>query len=277
MDSSLSQQVLAKCRLLTPLAPLMRALEGVTIRRAAVVIPVCDALADVARRSGAKNVIVLNDVSLLGRESLRDGSAAKAALGIQETCFMYIGNLERYQGIDLLLRSFARAVQGGIAAVLIVVGGTLSDIAEYEARSRRLHIAAKVHFCGEAPVEQIGRLITAADVLVSPRLKGSNTPMKIYTYMDSGKAILATAIPAHTQVLASDAALLEPPEVEAFAEGMRQLASDAQLRVQLGARAKALAHDRYSREAFERRVAELCVALESPITHEASGITPRAA
>ena len=34
-------------------------------------------------------------------------------------------------------------------------------------------------------------LFEAADVLVSPRIRGNNTPMKIYSYLESGKAILA--------------------------------------------------------------------------------------
>ena len=35
------------------------------------------------------------------------------------------------------------------------------------------------------------------DVLISPRISGTNTPMKIYTYMASGKPIVASNIPAH--------------------------------------------------------------------------------
>ena len=47
----------------------------------------------------------------------------------------------------------------------------------------------------------MGSLVAAADVLVSPRIKGVNTPMKIYAYLNSGKPILATDIESHSQVL----------------------------------------------------------------------------
>ena len=54
--------------------------------------------------------------------------------------------------------------------------------------------------------------LLAADVLVSPRLKGLNTPMKIYSYLDSGSAVLATRLRTHTQVLDDGTGpnLLEP-------------------------------------------------------------------
>ena len=39
------------------------------------------------------------------------------------------------------------------------------------------------------------------DVLVSPRSRGTNTPLKIYQYLRSGKPIVATRLLTHTQVL----------------------------------------------------------------------------
>ena len=38
----------------------------------------------------------------------------------------------------------------------------------------------------------MGVLMAQADVLISPRIKGVNTPMKIYSYLDSGRCVLAT-------------------------------------------------------------------------------------
>ena len=48
-------------------------------------------------------------------------------------------------------------------------------------------------------------------MLVSPRLKGLNTPMKIYSYLDSGSAVLATRLRTHTQVLDDRLAYLVDP------------------------------------------------------------------
>ena len=75
-----------------------------------------------------------------------------------------------------------------------------------------------------------------ATVLVSPRLQGTNTPLKIYEQLASGKPLVATRIWSHTQVLseavcflaeleaasmatAIEAALQDGPEVDARVRG----------------------------------------------------------
>ncbi|MGI8935359.1 MAG: glycosyltransferase, partial [Phormidesmis sp.] len=52
---------------------------------------------------------------------------------IEGSLLMYVGNLERYQGIDLLLASFAKVLQDAPTAHLVVVGGNAPDIARYQA------------------------------------------------------------------------------------------------------------------------------------------------
>ena len=56
-------------------------------------------------------------------------------------------------------------------------------------------------FAGERPASEIPAYLLASDVLVSPRSRGTNTPLKIYQYLRSGKAIVATRLLTHTQVL----------------------------------------------------------------------------
>ena len=63
-------------------------------------------------------------------------------------------------------------------------------------------------------------------MLASPRIRGTNTPLKIYSYLRSGKPIVATNLITHTQVLTPDIALLVEPEAEAFAAGLARLIDD---------------------------------------------------
>ncbi|HEY3013063.1 MAG TPA: hypothetical protein VGJ36_09970 [Gemmatimonadales bacterium] len=72
-----------------------------------------------------------------------------------------------------------------------------------------------MHFLGPRPISSLDDLFHRADVPVSPRLKGLNTPMKIYSYLDS----LATRLRTHTQVLDDHTAYLVAPEPEALGDG----------------------------------------------------------
>ena len=166
--------------------------------------------------------------------------------------FMYIGNLESYQGIDLLMDSMALLHVQRPTDRLVIVGGADGHVATYRKRVARLGLNDVVELRGPLPVAHLPELLREADVLVSPRIKGSNTPMKIYTYLDSGKPVVATRLFTHTQVLTDAVAMLAEPNPEAFAAAMATLAGDPAMRDALGTRGRELVRTTYSPDAFQR-------------------------
>ncbi|NLB60348.1 MAG: glycosyltransferase family 4 protein [Lentisphaerae bacterium] len=256
MDSCLSQQMLDKHFLFRLWAPWLQRLEGLITRRALAVVPVCEALAAIARAHRASNVWLLPDVPLTASASTTAPLAAEN-LRLAGTRFMYVGNLESYQGIDLLLRSFACLHRERNNATLAIIGGTPPDIARYQALATRLGVDQYVRFTGPRPVAMLTSLLHQADVLVSPRIQGLNTPMKIYSYLQSGVPILATDLPTHTQVLNSTVAMLAPAKPPEFAAAMRQLADNPELRKTLARQAAELAAQKHSWPVFEQTVRRL--------------------
>lgn len=268
MDSSLAEQVTDRYRWLQWLRRFLQRLEALAIRDAEVVVPVCDALETIARRHGAGKIVVLRDVSLLTQPD--HGMAARSSqpplreeLGLQGPIVMYIGNLEPYQGAGLLLEGFAAAHRTMPEARLVVIGGRVSDVARYREQALRLGLDSAVQFLGPRPVGELRRCLEAADILVSPRLKGTNTPMKIYSYLDSGKPVLATNLPTHTQVLTEDVAVLAAPTPEAIAEGLVRLLEHPEVGRRLGERARQLVAERYSYRVFEATLQGIYAALAS--------------
>lgn len=65
MDSSLAQQMVEKYGWLQPLAKIMGFFEGLAVKHAEAVIPVCDRLADDIQQYQPKRVFILPDVSLV--------------------------------------------------------------------------------------------------------------------------------------------------------------------------------------------------------------------
>ena len=266
MDSSMPRQIVDKQPYLRFLLPLMSRMEAQSVRQAAAVVAVCDSLAGLAQRCGAANVVVLRDISLLeGLPGAAEGPDLKPALGTAGTCFLYLGNLEPYQGIELLLRSFALLLKRGVAADLVIAGGSPRDIRKYGALAGQLEIGKHTHFVGPKPLTMMAALFASADVLVSPRIQGGNTPMKIYSYLDSGKPILATRLPTHTQVLDDASAVLEAPDPESFARGMIRLASDAALRDRIGRRGREIYRQRYSFDVFRQTLRTLYERLDQTL------------
>ncbi len=72
-----------------------------------------------------------------------------------------------------------------------------------------------VRLIGTVPSPLVPACLMAADVLVSPRERGRNTPLKIFSYLRSGRPIVATDIASHTQVLDEWSSVLVPPSARA--------------------------------------------------------------
>lgn len=181
----------------------------------------------------------------------------RSTYSITGSLLMYVGNLEKYQGIDLLLDSFQLALIHAKEANLVIIGGISEHIKQYQCRAQHLGIESQVHFIGKRPVEDLAYYLAQADILVSPRIQGNNTPMKLYSYLDSGKALLATDLPTHTQVLSPQVARLAPPTAQGFSQGMLHLMQDQALREELGIAAQALVAKQHTYEAFSAKLTGL--------------------
>jgi glycosyltransferase involved in cell wall biosynthesis len=273
MDSSLSQQIVEKYPTCAFLNPLLKFFEKIAIRNSEVVVPVCDSLARFVEKYNPKRVVILRDVSLLKDVRKADQISLKKELGIGDSLIvMYVGNLEAYQGIDLLIESFALALKKSAKTDLVIVGGPVLDMQKYKNKSFALGIGDKVHFLGPKPVESLSDYLSQADILVSPKIKGGNTPMKIYSYLHSGKAVLATDLPAHTQVLDSRVALLSAPLPDEFSKRMLSLIESSALRLQLGEAGKKFLEEKYSYEYFKKELHGLYDWLEARFVKEETGM-----
>ena len=178
-------------------------------------------------------------------------------LNIAGPLLMYVGNLESYQGIDLLLDSFAKVLPEEPTAHLVIIGGKEDDIEKYRAKAQQQEIGSNVHLVGPRPIAHLKSYLEQADIVVSPRTQGDNTPMKLYSYLDCGRALLATNLLTHTQVLNSQIALLASPEVTDFASGMLKLIQKPDLRDRLAVAAQAYIAKEHTYDVFSQKLSGL--------------------
>ncbi len=261
LDSRLPGQLLDKYPFLKPFASFFFFLERVVVRNAMIVVPVCDSLAIEIGKYETDNVIVLHDVSLIENSIGEKSENLRGQLDHAGTLVMYVGNLESYQGIALLLESFPFVIKKSKFIRMAIIGGKDDDILKYKEKSENLGISSHVQFLGPRPVKNLAGYLSEADILVSPRINGDNTPMKIYSFLSSRKPILATRLRTHTQVLDDSTAVLVDPNPESFAKGMLLLAEDETLRQILGERGKILVEEKYNFENFETKVNDIYDAL----------------
>jgi glycosyltransferase involved in cell wall biosynthesis len=268
MDSSMPDQLLEKWSFLRILTPVMYGFERLAIRRSDVVLPVCDALADRVQESApGMSLRVLEDVAMDLQPSGESVDAIRQLLPDGSIVAMYIGNLEHYQGMDLLINSLLELNDCEELSV-VFIGGSNDDIEHYRRMAATLGVSAQCSFLGPRPVADLMLYLKQADILISPRIKGVNTPMKVYSYMGAGKAIIATDIASHTQVLDEDSAMLVSAEPVSFATGLAKLCKDEGLRARLGRASQDLAESRHTYSVFENKLLGVYRQLDT-VTHEA--------
>ena len=223
MDSVMSHEIARSAlRRFPPAGWLIRAAERLAIRNAALVVTISDGMAEYIRRiDPSKDIVIVPDIpiSIEGADANRARVQMPCELIANRKIIMYAGSLANYQGLDLLVSAMAGVTAHSPEVVLVIVGGDEKGIKRLAALAKGAGVK-QVLFMGKKPPDQIPDFLSAADVLVSPRRGGLNPPAKIYTYMQSGKPVVATDIPAHTTVLGRDAAVLVEATPEGIAEGI---------------------------------------------------------
>jgi glycosyltransferase involved in cell wall biosynthesis len=265
MHSSLPQQLTLSHYRYARFTPLVRSfkwLEHFVIQSTDAIITICPELEKhVNNVNGRVPQMMIEDVvfdenpQAVSEEDLRRFRETHSLNG--KRVVLYTGNFEPYQGLDLLVASAERVLRHQKDVVFLLMGGEPDQIQDCQNRVRNLGMLPHFRFTGLRPHEEIPQAIRLSHVLVSPRIGGTNTPLKIYSYLQSGKPIVATDLLTHTQVLSSDAALLVKPEPDAFAQGIISVLEDPLLAGRLGTGARQFFESRYSFQTFVKKTEQI--------------------
>jgi glycosyltransferase involved in cell wall biosynthesis len=249
--------------------------ERVAVRRSRVVIVICPELQRLVHelRPEADPILIENapgagDVVPTGRA---DEIRAEYGFSTTTPVVVYTGTFEAYQGLDLLFAAATRVAAERPDVRFLLAGGRPDQVEAARAQAAQLGAGAVVVFAGERPSTEIPAFLEAADVLVSPRSRGTNTPLKIYQYLRAGRPIVATRLLTHTQVLDDEIAVLTEPTREAFAAGILRAVADRDASRAMGARAARLAATKYSYEAYLDKTRQVVGRLEAPAAAPVAG------
>jgi glycosyltransferase involved in cell wall biosynthesis len=172
-------------------------------------------------------------------ERLRRGEAEPALRRGRRSLAVYIGVMGPQDGVDIVLRAAAIVVhefhRDDIAFTLIGSGDCFDDLV---ALRNELELADHVEFTGRAPDDLVGRIMSTADVGLSPDPKN---PLNDVSTMNKTMEYMAFELPVvafdlrETRVSAGDAAIyVKPNDVRDYATAIVDLMDDESTRAQLG-------------------------------------------
>jgi glycosyltransferase involved in cell wall biosynthesis len=269
MHSSLPQQFENFGRFNWPGIPaLFRRMERYTLAHAQAVIAICPDLATHAEAAGYRGSLATIenclDVEPPGELDQRAADLrARLGLGASQVV-VYTGTLEAYQGVELLLEAFGILLRSAPDTRLVILGGDPSHSERLQAVAAALEIATAVRFVPAVPAEDVFAYLQLATALVTCRLRGTNTPLKLYQYLRAGRPIVATAIRSHTQVLDDSVAELVAVDAAAIAGGLTRVLHDSERAQTLARNARLRAESQYSEQAYMTKLSRLLAALAVP-------------
>jgi glycosyltransferase involved in cell wall biosynthesis len=180
---------------------------------------------------------------------------ARQQLGWDEAAFIvgYVGRLQTMdmdKGVGDLVTALTQISHAKIA----LIGGPDAMAEALRKRWRTLGGAeTDFLYTGQVRPDRVPAYLVALDVCAMPfpwttHFAYYASPIKLFEYMASGRAIVASDLPSTTEVVRDgETALLYPPnDVAALAEALRRLRDDAALRERLGAAAQREVMARYT-------------------------------
>lgn len=191
---------------------------------------------------------------------------ARARLGLRadELIVAHLGRLVRWKGQDVFIRALARVAQTIPHVRGLIVGaahaeddkpGLLGGGETYTRELRALaeHLRAPVTFTGF--VREPALVYAAADVIAHTSIAPEPFGRTVIEAMMHAKPVVAANAGALPEIVTAGTGLLTPPnDVNALADALTRLLTDANLRAQLGAAAHQRAQAEYSLDQMARRM-----------------------
>ncbi len=137
------------------------------------------------------------------------------------TKFLFVGQLERHKGIELLLDAVQKLEEP--FQLHIAGDGALAQyVAEFASRDRRMHFHGFISF------EHISRIMSRTDAVIVPSLCYENSPTVIYEAFQVGVPVIASDIGGIPELIkeGENGWLVPPDNKEALVQAMQHVSEN---------------------------------------------------
>jgi len=247
---------------------IFRALESMVLKTCDAVITVGTDLERYVKTVGAGiRVVMIENIALQAYQTSvesDDVEQLKNKLGLDGRLpIVYAGTFERYQGLNMALDCVEIVAKQYPSVIFIFVGAVNQQASEWTELAEDMNLQDHVLFLDVVSPAECMVYLAYASVLISSRLDGTTTPLKIYSYLHANRPIVATNITAHTQVLSPETAVLVEPNKDAFAEGILRVLRTPELAECIAQNAHEFARQKFSHQEYISKVNQIYQSLSS--------------
>ena len=237
-------------------------LEKMVLRSCNAVITVGSDLEGYVKTAGKHiQVVTIENIALQAYQTAVKPDQVKQ-LGVKlnlqgRVPIVYTGTYEQYQGLSMALDCVNTVREHYPNVIFIFVGAKVQQAREWTEIAWDKGLGDHTLFLDVVSPEESMVYLAYASVLISPRLDGTSTPLKIYSDLHAKKPIVATSITSHTQVLSENTAVLVEPNKVAFSAGILRVLNDPELANRLGSNAYQFAREKFSHQDYISKVNQI--------------------
>jgi len=250
------------------LCRVFRAVEGFVNRRADRIVtssgPAATALREEWNVPAGKVTAVMDGVHT-GEFSPGPKVEVRRELGLpsDRPVALFLGVLNRYQGIDILMDVVKTMKERGVELHVLVMGFPEE---RYQALAREAGISDRITFTGRIDYRQASRCLSAGDIALSPKISLTEANGKLFNYMACGLPVVVFDTPVNREILGDAGVYARFGDPADFADRLEELARDEEKQRELSS----MVRDKVVREhSWEERGARLeAVYRELPVTRD---------
>ncbi|MEW6606650.1 MAG: glycosyltransferase family 4 protein [bacterium] len=169
----------------------------------------------------------------------------------QQNRVLFIGDLYRSKGVDILLKAFCRVSKIIPTARLDIVGdGPIKE--ELKNECQRLNLQNNVTFYGRVPDNETLKFYSKTTVVVLPSIVLENSPLIIYEAMASANPIIGSRIGGIPELIIEEETglLFTPGDVQELSEKILQTLTDKDKATKMGMAGRKKVESQFGQQKF---------------------------
>jgi glycosyltransferase involved in cell wall biosynthesis len=179
---------------------------------------------------------------------------------------VFLGVLNRYQGMDILLEVIRIIREKGLSLHFLVMGFPEE---KYRRLAEEAGIADQITFTGRIDYSKAPYCLSAGDIALSPKISLSEANGKLFNYMACALPTVVFDTPINREILGDAGVYAKYADAADFAAGIETLVRDEKKRLELGRMSRERAEKEHSWEARGRELECIYRELTNGIKYQA--------